>query len=47
MSEPTTGPETLLSVRDLPAEVRALKVSLVDRRGQRSHVATRWLPGRG
>jgi len=35
-----------LSVRDLPPDVRALRVSLVDRRGQRSHVATRWLPGR-
>ena len=35
-----------LSVRDLPSEVRALRVNLVDRRGRRSHVATRWLPGR-
>jgi len=35
-----------LSVRDLPPEVRSLRVNLVDRRGRRSHVATRWLPGR-
>ena len=34
------------SVRDLPQDVKALRVSLVDRRGQRSHVATRRLPGR-
>ncbi|MEY4948692.1 MAG: hypothetical protein RL698_903 [Pseudomonadota bacterium] len=36
-----------IAVRDLPADVRSLRVSLLDRRGQRSHVATRWLPGRG
>lgn len=35
-----------LSVRDLPEDVRSLRVSLVDRRGLRSHVATRRLPGR-
>ncbi|MFM7141066.1 MAG: hypothetical protein ACKO2K_04020, partial [Alphaproteobacteria bacterium] len=35
-----------LSVRDLPGDVKSLRVSLVDRRGQRSHVAVRRLPGR-